>query len=37
MSLLWSWKIKEDGATTKISPLTGLPDRFRRTRKSFAP
>ena len=37
MSLLRSWKFKRDGATTKISPLTGLPDRFRRTRKSFAP
>jgi len=37
MSLLRSWKIKGDGATTKISPLTGLPDRCRRTRKSFAP
>jgi len=37
MSLLRSWKIKGDGATTNMSPLTGLPDRFRRTRKSFAP
>jgi len=37
ISLIWSWKIKGDGANTKISPLTGLPDRFRRARKSFAP
>jgi len=31
MSLLRSCKIKGNGATTKISPLMGLPDRFRRT------
>jgi len=29
MSLLRSWKIKGDGATTKISPLTGLAGRCR--------
>ena len=36
MSLLRSWKIKGDGAATKISPLTGLFDRCR-TGKTLAP
>ena len=36
MSLLRSWKIKGDGSTINISPLTGLPDRCR-TGKTLAP
>jgi len=36
MSLLRSWKIKGDGATTKISPLTGLSDLCR-TGKTLVP